>query len=53
MFIAITLMNTVHPSRVLQGEGSEFPKGPTRQEKKAGKRAETEDKRLRKRRRKL
>ena len=34
MFIAIALMNVVHPGRILQGEGSEFPKGPTRKEKK-------------------
>ncbi len=37
MFIAIALMNVVHPGSVLKGEGSEFPKGPTRKEKKAAK----------------
>jgi hypothetical protein len=42
MFIAIALMNIVHPGRVLQGEGSEFPKGPTRKEKKAAKKARKE-----------
>jgi RTA1 like protein len=45
MFIAIALMNIVHPGRVLQGEGSEFPKGPTRKEKKAAKKAKKEAKR--------
>lgn len=42
MLIAIALMNIVHPGRVLQGEGSEFPKGPTRKEKKAAKKARKE-----------
>ena len=45
MFIAIALMNVVHPGRVLQGEGSEFPKGPTRKEKKEAKRIKKEEKR--------
>jgi hypothetical protein len=44
MFIAIVLMNIVHPGSVLQGEGSEFPKGPTRKEKKAAKKAKKEAK---------
>lgn len=39
MFIALVLMNIVHPSSILKGEGSEFPKGPTRKEKKEAKRA--------------
>lgn len=46
MFIAIALMNVVHPGRILQGEGSEFPKGPTRKEKKEAKRIRKEEKRL-------
>jgi hypothetical protein len=45
MFIAIALMNVVHPGRILQGEGSEFPKGPTRKEKKEAKRVKKEEKR--------
>jgi hypothetical protein len=44
MFIAIVLMNIVHPGRILQGEGSEFPKGPTRKEKKEAKRVKKEAK---------
>jgi hypothetical protein len=48
MLIAIVLMNVVHPSRILKGEGSEFPKGPTRKEKKAAKSARREEKRARK-----
>jgi hypothetical protein len=43
MFIAIALMNVVHPGRILQGEGSEFPKGPTRKEKKEAKRIKKEE----------
>lgn len=46
MFIAIALMNIVHPGRILQGEGSEFPKGPTRKEKKEAKRIKKKAKRL-------
>lgn len=38
MFIALVLMNIVHPASIMQGEGSEFPKGPSRKEKKAAKR---------------
>jgi hypothetical protein len=46
MFIAITLMNIVHPGKILRGEGSEFPKGPTRKQKKEAKRIKKEEKRL-------
>lgn len=46
MFVAIVLMNVVHPARILQGEGSEFPKGPSRKEKKEAKRIKKEAKRL-------
>ncbi|KAE9380241.1 hypothetical protein N431DRAFT_432526 [Stipitochalara longipes BDJ] len=53
MFIAIALMNIVHPGSVLQGEGSEFPKGPTRKEKKAAKRAKKEAKKALKEERKM
>jgi hypothetical protein len=42
MFVAIVLMNIVHPGRILKGEGSEFPKGPTRKEKKEAKRVKKE-----------
>lgn len=34
MFMALSLMNIIHPNGVLKGEGSEFPKGLTRKEKK-------------------
>jgi hypothetical protein len=44
MFIALVLMNLVHPGRILAGEGSEFPKGPTRREKKEAKRMKKEAK---------
>lgn len=44
MLIAIVLMNIVHPGRILQGEGSEFPKGLTRKEMKEAKRIEKEEK---------
>ena len=44
MFIALVLMNIIHPASVLQGEGSEFPKGPTRREKKEAKRLKKEAK---------
>lgn len=43
MFIAIILMNFVHPGQVLQGEGCEFPKGPSRKEKKEMKRRKKEE----------
>jgi hypothetical protein len=46
MLVAIVLMNVVHPGRILQGEGSEFPKGPTRKEKKEAKTIKKEAKRL-------
>jgi hypothetical protein len=45
MFIACVLLNIVHPGKVLQGEGSEFPR-LTRAEKKAAKAAKKEAKRL-------
>ena len=48
MFVAIALMNAVHPGRILKGEGSEFPKGPSRKEKKEAKRDRKEKKRLEK-----
>ncbi|KUJ12277.1 uncharacterized protein LY89DRAFT_688026 [Mollisia scopiformis] len=44
MFVALVLFNAVHPGHVLQGEGSEFPKGPTRKEKKEAKRIAKEEK---------
>ncbi|KAH8684775.1 RTA1 like protein-domain-containing protein [Tricladium varicosporioides] len=37
MLLAVLLLNLVHPGRILQGEGSEFPKGPSRKEKRAAK----------------
>lgn len=53
MFIALVLMNIVHPSSVLKGEGSEFPKGPTRKEKKEAKRLKNEAKKAEKLEKKL
>ena len=53
MFIALVLMNVVHPSSVLKGEGSEFPKGPTRKEKKDAKRVKKEAKKAAKMEKKL
>ncbi|KAK0120003.1 hypothetical protein ONS95_011421 [Cadophora gregata] len=44
MLIAGILFNVVHPGRVLRGEGSEFPKGPSRKEKKEAKRIKKEAK---------
>ncbi|RDL37097.1 Uncharacterized protein BP5553_04530 [Venustampulla echinocandica] len=44
MLLAISIMNVVHPGRILKGEGSEFPKGPTRKEKKELKRIKKEEK---------
>ncbi len=44
MFTAMVLLNAVHPGTVLQGEGSEFPKGPTRKEKKEAKRVRKAEK---------
>jgi hypothetical protein len=48
MLIAILLLNVIHPGRVLQGEGSEFPKGPSRKEKKEAKRVKKEEKSMEK-----
>ncbi|KAG0645997.1 putative lipid transporter atnI [Hyphodiscus hymeniophilus] len=45
MFVAIVLMNVVHPGRILQGEGSEFPR-MTRKERKEAKRIRREEKAL-------
>lgn len=45
MLMACVIMNCMHPGRVLVGEGSEFPKGPTRKEKKAIKAAKKAEKR--------
>jgi len=44
MLISGILFNLVHPGRVLRGEGSEFPKGPSRKEKKEAKRIRKEEK---------
>jgi len=44
MLICCFLINAVHPGRVLIGDNSEFPKGPTRKEKKALKKAKKEAK---------
>ena len=44
MFVAIALMNVVHPGRILQGQKSEFLKGPTRKEKKEARRIRKEQK---------
>jgi len=43
MLIATLLLIAVHPGRILQGEGSEFPKGPSRKEKKEAKRVKKEE----------
>lgn len=53
MFVALALMNIVHPNSVLNGEGSEFPKGPTRKEKKEAKRIKKEEKKAAKLEKKL
>ncbi|TAQ87507.1 hypothetical protein B7494_g4162 [Chlorociboria aeruginascens] len=53
MFFSIATMNAVHPGRILQGEGSEFPKGPTRKEKKEIKRQKKEAKKQEKEEKKL
>ncbi|KAE8453202.1 hypothetical protein EG329_011269 [Mollisiaceae sp. DMI_Dod_QoI] len=45
MFIALVLFNIVHPGMVLKGEGSEFPKGLSRKEKREAKRVRKEEKR--------
>lgn len=52
MLIAALLLIAVHPGRVLQGEGSEFPKGPSRKEKKEAKRVKKEEKNMEKERKK-
>lgn len=44
MLVACVVLNVVHPGRVLVGEGSEFPKGPSRKEKKEIKRVKKEEK---------
>ncbi|PVH87627.1 hypothetical protein DL98DRAFT_509848 [Cadophora sp. DSE1049] len=44
MLVSGILFNVVHPGRVLRGEGSEFPKGPSRKEKKEAKRIKKEGK---------
>jgi len=46
MLVCCFLVNVVHPGRVLVGENSEFPKGPTRKEKKAIKQAKKDAKLL-------
>lgn len=46
MTICVLIFNVIHPGRVLQGEGSEFPKGPSRKEKKEIKRAKKEAKQM-------
>jgi hypothetical protein len=43
MIIACFLLNVVHPGRILQGEGSEFPR-MSRKEKKAAKQAKKDAK---------
>jgi hypothetical protein len=48
MFIAIALMNIVHPGRVLRGEGSGLPAGPMRKDGKAAKKTKKETKRAEK-----
>lgn len=53
MFIALMLMNIVHPCSIIKGEGSEFPKGPTRKEKREAKRAKKEAKKAAKMEKKL
>lgn len=53
MLIACMLLNFAHPGMVLQGEGSEFPKGPSRKEKKEAKRVKKEEKRAAKERKKI
>ncbi|CZS96245.1 related to phospholipid-translocating ATPase [Rhynchosporium graminicola] len=44
MLVAGVLFNIVHPGRVLRGEGSEFPRGPSRKEKKEIKTMKKEEK---------
>lgn len=49
VLMACVLLNVVHPGRILQGDGSEFPKGPSRKEKKEAKRVVKEEKKEAKR----
>lgn len=51
MFLALLVLNVIHPGRVLQGADSEFPK-VIRQEKKRIKREKKEAKRAEKERKK-
>lgn len=51
MFMALLLLNAVHPGTVLRGAESEFPR-PTRKERKAAKRQKKEMKRAEKERKK-
>jgi hypothetical protein len=44
MLLGLMIMNVAHPGRILVGPGSEFPKGPTREEKKEAKRVRKEEK---------
>jgi hypothetical protein len=53
MLFALTLMNLVHPGRILVGTGSEFPKGPSRKEKREAKRAKKDTARARKAERRM
>lgn len=51
MFLALLVLNVIHPGRVLQGPDSEFPK-VSRQEKRRIKREKKEAKRAEKERKK-
>jgi hypothetical protein len=51
MFLALAILNVIHPGRVLQGPDSEFPK-VSRQEKKRIKQDKKEAKRAEKERKK-
>jgi hypothetical protein len=51
MFLALAILNIIHPGRVLQGPDSEFPK-VSRQEKKRIKQEKKEAKRAEKERKK-
>jgi hypothetical protein len=48
MLLCVVLLNVVHPGRTLQGENSEFPKGPSRREKKELKRVKKAEKQAKK-----
>ena len=48
VLVACMVLNVIHPGRTLVGEGSEFPKGPSRREKKEAKRVKKEEKAARK-----